>query len=234
MRAGKLRHRFKVQAALRYRDVNGTSYNLWHTETTRWGGIAPQNGREFKEAAAINSSVTHLVKLRAIDSDTFPVQSVMRLVRNDTQILNIISAIRNEEVREEYKITCIEDTGIGLTQIVPDCSKNLIAITADRDLVISENGSVITDVGASGAPSTRVANLPDPSLSSVAIDYEALVTGLGLRFVATNGARIQLATELSSVNGYLQATDNGSNLTITRVSNTLWVCSGNLMGWSVG
>ena len=98
MRAGRLRHRLAVQALAETRDADGGISTGWATSTTVWGSIEPLSGREFFEADASGSDVTHKIRVRQplaatrkhrilFKSRTFAIESVLNVNERDREIV---------------------------------------------------------------------------------------------------------------------------------------------------
>lgn len=65
MRAGKLRHRVKLQAFTTTVDPDtGYRDKAWTDVATLWAEVAPLSGREFLAAAATQSKVTARITIR--------------------------------------------------------------------------------------------------------------------------------------------------------------------------
>lgn len=91
-----MRHRVEIQTVVETRDAHGGVSRTWNTDAIRWASIEPLTGREYFQAAQINSAITHKVIMRdyaltpkqrlVYDSRTFEIQSVKNIVELGAQI----------------------------------------------------------------------------------------------------------------------------------------------------
>jgi len=106
MRAGTLRHRIQVQAQQETRDAHGGVTRQWVTQATRWGAVKPLSGREFFSAQAVQSDVTHEIRMRHYDGLT----TTNRLL-HDSRTFEIKSVLNTDERNIETVAMCTEVTG---------------------------------------------------------------------------------------------------------------------------
>ena len=103
MRAGRLRHRLKLQEATETRDGHGGITRGWVTYSVRWASVEPLRGQELFAAQQINAEITHRVRLRYCDDLT----ASHRLVFG-SRSLNILSILNPEERNRELEVMCKE------------------------------------------------------------------------------------------------------------------------------
>lgn len=64
MNAGKLRHRFRIEAATRTADEGGGGTSAWAEVATVWANVVPLTGAERIAAMQAEASLTHRVEIR--------------------------------------------------------------------------------------------------------------------------------------------------------------------------
>lgn len=64
MRAGKLRHRLKLQSPGTGKNDYNEPVESWPDVATVWGSVEPLNGREYFQAMQYNPEITHQIKIR--------------------------------------------------------------------------------------------------------------------------------------------------------------------------
>ena len=109
MRAGQLRHRIEVQALTRTRNATSGGFTEAWAEPGRqmWAHVRPLSAREFMEAQANQSDITHTVVIRY---DT-PLPSPKDRIRFRGRFLHIVSAITNMDERDRWLVMkCTERT----------------------------------------------------------------------------------------------------------------------------
>lgn len=104
--AGKLKHKVQVQSASEAADATGQLISTWSTDSIRSAFVRPVNGREFFDAAQVQSDVTHEVTMRHFTGLTTSHRLLFR-----SRVLNIRSIINMDEHNEMFKIMCKESTG---------------------------------------------------------------------------------------------------------------------------
>jgi SPP1 family predicted phage head-tail adaptor len=67
MRAGKLRHRLKIQSKTTALDSFGGGAATWSTFANVYGSVEPLTGRERFDAQQVNPEVNHVVRIRYLD-----------------------------------------------------------------------------------------------------------------------------------------------------------------------
>ena len=110
MRAGKLRHLVQIERATETRDAVGGVTQSWAKLDKRWADVKPLAGREFFEAAAINSGLTHQVRIRFFAGITNKDRIAIENPAGTTRYLNIGSVINADERNREQILMCKEDT----------------------------------------------------------------------------------------------------------------------------
>jgi len=68
MRAGRLRHRLRLQQPTETRGADGSFSRGWSTVATVWGGVEVLRGKEFFEAHQMNSETVYRIVLRYGDA----------------------------------------------------------------------------------------------------------------------------------------------------------------------
>lgn len=109
MRAGKLRHLVTVDQRSATPDTYGEPAQTWTPlYTNQPASIEPLSGRELINAQAVQSDVTHRVRMRYVSG----IETKHRIVFG-TRVLDI-RAIRNVDERGiEWEMLCTEGTSNG-------------------------------------------------------------------------------------------------------------------------
>lgn len=102
-RAGCMRHRVSVQTLSEARAADGGVTESWSTTHLAYADIQPIRGREFFNAEAVNSDVTHKVTIRYRAGIT----PKMRLLFG-TRELHITSVINVNERNDCLELMCKE------------------------------------------------------------------------------------------------------------------------------
>lgn len=107
MRAGKLRHRVRLQAFTTTVDPDtGYRDKAWADVATLWADVAPLSGREFIAAAATQSAVTARITIR----HRAGVTNNHRILHG-TAIYNIEAVLPDAESGREH-LTMMCSTGV--------------------------------------------------------------------------------------------------------------------------
>lgn len=101
MRAGRLRHRVKVQQKVVTRDAYGQEVITWQTHREVMAGIEPQTGREFYEADGQQREATTRVAMRYVPGVT----TAMRLL-HDTTVYDVLAIINPDMRNRELILMC--------------------------------------------------------------------------------------------------------------------------------
>ncbi len=104
MRAGRLRHQLSLQSPTFTNTSVATMVTSWGTAATIWGSIEPLRGREFYDAALINSDVKAKIIIR-YTSDIAPNYKIIFGART----FLIESVINIEERNKEMQLMVIEE-----------------------------------------------------------------------------------------------------------------------------
>ena len=64
MRAGQLRHRFRLESATETRSESGAVVRTWAEYAKVWGKIEPREGREYSESDKLKAQTTHVATIR--------------------------------------------------------------------------------------------------------------------------------------------------------------------------
>lgn len=108
MRAGALRHRVRIQTRSATADNYGEPAQTWTTTHTDVpASVEPLSGREMITAAAVQSAITHRVRMRYAAG----VDAAARVLFG-TRVLDVQSVINVDERGRELELMCTE----GLTQ----------------------------------------------------------------------------------------------------------------------
>lgn len=102
MRAGRLRHRVKIQAPVSTQDEYGGTAGSWTDVATVDAGIHPMSGRELLAAQAIQSSVTHEIAMR------YRVVDATNRILYGARIFNIKSVVNIDERNRDLVLLCTE------------------------------------------------------------------------------------------------------------------------------
>lgn len=104
MRAGLLRHKVTIQTATETQDAIGQRVSTWAALATRWAAIEPMTGREYHGSEALQSEVTHKIRLRHVEDVT----AKMRVIYG-SRTFEIISAINVGERDKQLHLMCREE-----------------------------------------------------------------------------------------------------------------------------
>lgn len=64
MRAGRLRHRVRLQRKTAARDSYGAEVETWSDLDTIWASVEPISGREYFQVQQVQSEITHRIRMR--------------------------------------------------------------------------------------------------------------------------------------------------------------------------
>ena len=103
MRAGRLRHRVKLQSVSETPDSYGERTETWATYATVWASIRPVSGREVVEATQVGGEVQTLIEIRYNSSVT-----VKDRVKFGTRLFDINHVANPENRNEKQRLTCTE------------------------------------------------------------------------------------------------------------------------------
>ncbi len=106
MQAGRLRHRVTIERLTGERGDAGGISDEWQVIGTRWASVKPLTGREWVQAAAANTEISHDVMTRA-DSLTATLTPRDRL-RFKGRTLDIQAVMDTDERGQEMRIMCKE------------------------------------------------------------------------------------------------------------------------------
>lgn len=101
--AGKLRHRVRIEAAVRTADEGGGATETWATVAEAWADIRPASGNEQVAADRRQGRVSHVVHMRA----GIVVEPEMRL-RLGGRVFEIRAVIDLSERRRWFRILAEE------------------------------------------------------------------------------------------------------------------------------
>lgn len=103
MRAGKLRHKVRIEKPLATLDSSRQPVDAWVKVVDVWAAVEPLSGRELIVAQQQQPDVTHRVRMRHRDDVT----AKMR-VQHDSRNLFIESVMNVEERDRELHLMCRE------------------------------------------------------------------------------------------------------------------------------
>lgn len=103
MGAGKYNHQVYLQAPAKTFDSEGQEVITWTTVGTVWAEILPLTGREYFQAKAANSELTHEIHIRYRRN----LKTIWRVLYG-TRALEILSVADVEEKHEELELLCKE------------------------------------------------------------------------------------------------------------------------------
>ncbi len=103
MKAGRLRHRAKIQQVTETTNSHGDTIQAWADFATIDAEIVPQESREFFRAKQVQADITHLLRTRYVPGVT----PEMRVALG-SRVLHIESTINVEERNIELLLICRE------------------------------------------------------------------------------------------------------------------------------
>ena len=101
LRAGRLRHRLKLQYKTETRTSTGDVVVVWTTDSNIWGAIEPQTGREFVAASQTQNEtpVKILIRYHATIADTWR-------VINDGLAYSILAVMNTDSRDHTMELMC--------------------------------------------------------------------------------------------------------------------------------
>lgn len=108
MSAGELNRKVKLQLRSTSHDDYGQEINVWTDIATIWASIKPISGREKLKTGAVDSDLTHTVKIRYQESFMPPKTLATRRVLYGARILNITSGYDLDEAHRYIILECVE------------------------------------------------------------------------------------------------------------------------------
>jgi len=100
--AGKYRTRVTIQSATRTLNSMNEPEYTWSTYATRWGELAPTNGREYLSVLQTQAQVAGILRLRS-DTQTRAITPDMRCVVG-SRTLNIGAVYDETDAKKEMVI----------------------------------------------------------------------------------------------------------------------------------
>lgn len=104
MKAGKLRHRIKLQSRTQASDGGGGFTDTWADFATVWAAVEPLTGNERFEAQQLEGELSHRVTLRHRSDVTTEIRAV-----HQSRVLEIRAVIRPEERNAQLLLLCSEE-----------------------------------------------------------------------------------------------------------------------------
>lgn len=103
MRAGRLRHRVRIENPVDTADSQGSATRIWNLLRVVWAALEPLTAREQLQAAQVQHGITHNVLLRHVDGIT----PKSRLIFG-TRTFHIVGISNTDERKKEWVLTCSE------------------------------------------------------------------------------------------------------------------------------
>lgn len=104
MRAGRLRKRIIIEERAATQDAAGQPVGAWTTFWACSADVQPLSGRELLAAQAVESAVSHRVRLRYTPGIT----AAMRINLGGGRLLNILAVRIRDERNRELELDCEE------------------------------------------------------------------------------------------------------------------------------
>lgn len=101
MRSGNLRHRIEIQHLVHGENEYGDPVAEWQTFANVWAEVLDLKGREFWQAAQVQSEVTTRVRIRYLPG----IKPSMRVV-HDGRHLEITTVLDPDGRRRELQLLC--------------------------------------------------------------------------------------------------------------------------------
>lgn len=113
MRAGDMRRRLTIQARSQARDPLNQQVLSWADVATVWADIQTLTGKELLAAAAVQTQLTHVVRIRYQAQFSDPkVMAAMRCVYG-SRFFNISASIDVDEQHRVIELLCQEGPSNG-------------------------------------------------------------------------------------------------------------------------
>lgn len=115
MRAGRLRHRIRLEERRDRRAEDGSSDPQWAPMESRWADIRPASARTLEAAAAIQSRVTHEIRIRycpglsARGPNEQPRHRAVEARANKDRIFSVESVLDVDERHAEQLLLAVEE-----------------------------------------------------------------------------------------------------------------------------
>lgn len=94
VRAGRLRHRVRVESPTEARSASGEVTRTWATDEHRWCDIRPMSGREYIAADHTVGQITHEIRMRYFAGLSVR-QRIVEVVSGRT--FEIVAALNGDE-----------------------------------------------------------------------------------------------------------------------------------------
>lgn len=105
MRAGRLKHRVRVQTATTSRGATGQPVTTWTTAATVWAYVEPVKGDERIAAQGVQAKLSHRVHLRY---NAYPALTTAMRLLYGTRIFEITAVVNRYEADKEIVCDCVE------------------------------------------------------------------------------------------------------------------------------
>lgn len=103
MRAGRLRHRVRIQADTPTVDARGDPIPSWTTYATVWAAVEPLEGSELVRFQQVQAETTCRVRMRHNSS----VAATNRIL-HDSRTLQVLTVINRDDRNIELELLCKE------------------------------------------------------------------------------------------------------------------------------
>ena len=113
MRAGDLRHQIVIEQQSASLDSFGGQVQTWSTVNTVFADIVPLSGRELEAAQAINTEISHQIRIRYQPALTDPKVVAAYRVRFGARLFNIHAAFNVDERNNELNLLAGEGLNLG-------------------------------------------------------------------------------------------------------------------------
>lgn len=108
MRAGLLRERINLQAPVATNGDDWGPGSNWTTEATMWAQVTPVSGTEKQSGDAIQTTVTHQIRMRYLSDVTSKWRAIYR-----SRVLDFVSVIDVDGMGRELRIEAREHQANG-------------------------------------------------------------------------------------------------------------------------
>lgn len=103
VRIGRLRHFVEIQETTAEKDATGSPSEGWATIAQVWASIEPLSGREFIEAAQVEATITHTIRMRYR-----PDVTTRHRILHDSRAFNVEVVMNPEQRNITLELMCRE------------------------------------------------------------------------------------------------------------------------------
>ena len=108
MRAGQLRHRFKLQEKYQ-ENTYGVNSVTWRDEAEFWGSLMPIRGKEYFTNHQIQATLSHKITTRYLNGVSFTPNKRIVLASSTDRIFNIQGVVNPAERNISLELMVQED-----------------------------------------------------------------------------------------------------------------------------